>query len=50
MEATQNKHKIKLNARQYGMGIALVAIMFLFQILTRLSISAITSALGVWVL
>jgi putative multiple sugar transport system permease protein len=35
MEATQNKHKIKLNARQYGMGIALIAIMILFQILTK---------------
>lgn len=35
MEATQNKHKIKLNARQYGMGIALIAIMLLFQILTK---------------
>ncbi len=35
MEATQNKHKIKLNARQYGMGIALIAIMILFQFLTK---------------
>lgn len=35
MEATQRKPKIKLNARQYGMGIALIAIMILFQFLTN---------------
>ena len=34
MQAIQKKSKIKLNTRQYGMGIALVAIMILFQFLT----------------
>ncbi len=34
MQAIQKKPKVKLNTRQYGMGIALVAIMILFQFLT----------------
>lgn len=34
MQAIQKKSKVKLNTRQYGMGIALVAIMILFQFLT----------------
>ena len=34
MEATQRKPKIKLSGRQYGMGMALIAIMILFQFLT----------------
>jgi len=34
VQAIQKKSKVKLNTRQYGMGIALVAIMILFQFLT----------------
>jgi len=34
VQAIQKKPKVKLNTRQYGMGIALVAIMILFQFLT----------------
>ena len=34
MEAMQRKPRMKLNARQYGMGMALIAIMILFQFLT----------------
>ncbi|MBE0601196.1 MAG: sugar ABC transporter permease, partial [Firmicutes bacterium] len=35
MEQTQKKRRIEFNSRQYGMLIALVAIIILFQVLTN---------------
>ena len=49
MEATQRKPKIKLSGRQYGMGMALIAIMILFQFLTGnidLSVGSVAAFVG----
>ena len=35
MESLQKKPRVQFNARQYGMGIALIAIMIFFQIITN---------------
>ena len=35
MESLQKKPRVQINARQYGMGIALIAIMIFFQIITN---------------